>query len=64
MTPNAMRAKGFPLTAGARDEEHIATLPRLYEQAALQILAAVRYANLVMNLPEIKVSELSDWLPD
>lgn len=32
----------IPLAAGALDEEHIATLPRLYEQAALQILAADR----------------------
>ena len=35
--------QGIPLTACALDEEHIATLPRLYEQAALQILAAGRF---------------------
>ena len=35
--------QGIPLTAGALDEEHIATLPHLYEQAALHILGAVPF---------------------
>jgi|SRR5215469_13763525 len=36
--------QAIPLTAGAFDEEHIATLPRLYQQAGLRIVAADRFS--------------------